>query len=110
MTNQCERCNGSGWVTMANALCTDDKRRAVRCKCPACNCGPPEVENECARAVQEFIQSHHNPIVAEKNAEIDRLWNEVRKARAILHADGREAPDVIFEDRVMYRDAREKNR
>lgn len=123
----CQRCGGSGWITTPNALCTDNKTRTVRCKCPVCNHGNAERENDCARAVDEFIQSHHNPIVAGKNAEISAmasrlatieadkiaahevirlLREECRKARAILLADGKEAFDTIAEDRFMYRDAR----
>lgn len=121
MTNEpCQRCGGSGWITTPNALCTDNKTRTVRCKCPVCNHGNAERENDCARAVDEFIQSHHNPIVAGKNAEISAmasriatleshiklLREECKKARAILLANGCEAFDTISEDRFMYRDAR----
>lgn len=79
----CERCGGTGWITTEGMLCTDNKRRTVRCKCPACNCGDPEREADCARAVQEFIDAHHNPIVAEKNAEITRLCEQVANLKAM---------------------------
>lgn len=79
----CQRCGGSGWICTPNALCTDNVRRMVRCKCPACNCGNAERENDCARAVQDFIDAHHNPIVAEKNIEITRLCEQVANLKAM---------------------------
>ena len=87
----CPRCGGSGWITTPNALCTDNKTRTVRCKCPVCNHGNAERENDCARAVDEFIQSHHNPIVAGKNAEISAMAARI----ATLEAEKIAAHEVI---------------
>lgn len=75
----CQRCGGGGWVTTVGALCTDGKRRTVRCKCPACNYGNPEIEQACAKAVQDFIDAHHNPIVRQHLDEAERLRAVLRR-------------------------------